>query len=179
MAAPDNSVADRIKPNWVIADNQKAINFKFSHDGGDYSGQFDIWNAQIEFYEDDLAKSRVRVEVDLSRAITGKKLYDDSLRASEWFDVKTNPIALVNLENFKLDPTRDDYTANATLELKGITVTAPFTFNLKINADQAIMNGATTLSRKTLNLGQDSDPDADWVSEDVAVNVALSATRIK
>ena len=41
------------------------------------------------------------------------------------------------------------------------------------------MNGATTLSRKTLNLGQDSDPDADWVSEDVAVNVALSATRIK
>ena len=56
----------------------------------------------------------MRVEVDLSRAITGKKLYDDSLKASEWFDVKTNPIAIVNLENFKLNPTLADYTANAT-----------------------------------------------------------------
>ena len=49
LAAPVNSVADGIKSNWVIADDRKSINFEFSHDGGDYSGQFDIWNAQIEF----------------------------------------------------------------------------------------------------------------------------------
>jgi len=39
------------------------------------------------------------------------------------------------------------------------------------------MTGSTTFSRKDLNIGQDSDPDADWVSEVILVTVSLESTR--
>jgi len=98
VAAPVNSVQSSLQPNWDIIDDGKSIRFNFSHDGGDYTGRFESWDAQIEFYEDNLSRSRVQVQIDLASAITGKKLYDDSLKAPEWFDVKTKPKATVTLE---------------------------------------------------------------------------------
>ena len=162
-------------PNWSVQDDASSLSFNFSHDGGDYEGRFENWDAQIEFYPDDLTASKVNVVVDLTSAATGKKLYDDSLKAAEWFDIKTDTKAFVTLTNF----TRGEsgYLADATLTLKGIEVTSPFLFSLNIDGDQAIMTGQTTFSRKPLDLGQESDPDGDWVSEEVLVNVALTANR--
>ncbi len=173
--APSTSIS--IQPNWTVVEDGKSISFDFSHDGGDYTGRFETWDAQIEFYEDYLAKSQVIVEVDLTSTVTGKKLYDDSLRAAEWFDVKTKPTAKVTLNNFNSARGPGSYLADATLSLKGLNITVPFAFNLAIEGDTATMTGSTTLTRKALQLGQDSDPDADWVSEEIVVNVSLVAEK--
>jgi len=153
------------------------ISFDFSHDGNDYTGTFETWDAQIEFYPDDLAASRVHVTVDLTSAVTGTKLYDDSLRAREWFDVKTKPTATVILNNFVTARAPGTYLSKASLTLKDITVTVPFSFELLISGDTAVMNGRATLTRKVLDLGQDSDPDAGWVNEEVLVKVSLKAEK--
>ncbi len=174
--APATSLT--IQPNWTVVEAGKSISFDFSHDGGDYTGRFDVWDAQIEFYDDDLAKSRVIVDVDLTSAVTGKKLYDDSLRAAEWFDVKTKPTAKVTLTNFNTTRAPRTYVADAKLTLKGLEITVPFTFNLSIDGDTATMTGSTTVTRKDLQLGQDSDPDADWVSEEIVVDVSLVAEKV-
>jgi len=63
------------------------------------------------------------------------------------------------------------------LELKGIKVRVPFSFDVRIDGNHARMTGSTTFSRKDLNIGQDSDPDADWVSEVILVTVSLESTR--
>jgi len=114
------------------------------------------------------------VAVDLTSAITGTKLYDDSLRAGEWFAVKTKPSAEVRLRNFK--KSGNSYMADAELDLKDVTVTVPFNFNLDITEDAAAMSGSTKFTRKSLQLGQESDANADWVSEEIKVTVNLTAT---
>jgi len=48
---------------------------------------------------------------------------------------------------------------------------------LEFDGDTALMRGSTVLQRKALDLGQGSDPGADWVGEDVTVNVTVRATR--
>ena len=53
----------------------------------------------------------------------------------------------------------------------------PFDFSLMIEGDTATFEGTTTLSRAGLNLGQQSDPGGDWVSDDVTVTVKGTATR--
>lgn len=176
-SAAQTSPAASLQPNWTVAEAGKSIAFNFSHDGSDYTGRFKNWEAQIEFYEDNLAASHVRVDIDLSSAVTGQKLYDDSLRAAEWFDVKTKPNAVVTLANFSSGDTPHSYIAEAVLDFKGLQVTVPFTFVLKIDGDQAALTGSTSFSRQGLNIGQDSDPGADWVSEDIGVEVSLRARR--
>jgi len=164
--------------NWSVVDENKSISFNFSHDGADYTGHFENWNAKIEFYKEELSRSQVQVEIDLTSAVTGKKLYDDSLGAPEWFDAKTKAQATVTLDNFVSAGGPDKYSARATLNLKGIHVSSPFVFDLQINGDEAKMTGSTTFTRKDLNLGQDSDPDADWVSETIVIGVKLEAKRL-
>jgi len=169
-----------IQPNWIVMDEGKSISFEFSHDGSDYTGRFESWNAQIEFhyYDNPRRDSKVRVEVDLDSAVTGKKLYDDSLRAKEWFDVKATPKAVVTLENFRPYGDRK-IIADGILKIKNLEVPCEFDFFLEMDESEtrAKLNGFTKFTRKALQLGQDSDPDADWVSEEIVVNVSLIAEK--
>ena len=79
------------------------------------------------------------------------------------------------LDNFR--PDGADYVGDATLTIKDQSVTVPFTFTLDINGDTALMTGSTSVERKPLNLGQDSDPTGEWVGETVNIDVTVKASR--
>ena len=178
-----------LAPNWVVDYDTAIIQFNGQHDGKNFSGQFNSWRAQVAFFPDNLDASEVRVEVDLASARTGTKLYDDSLKAAEWFDIKTNNQATVLLTDFKKRdappmplegeglPRGDGYDVTATLIMKGQNVSFPMAFNIDIKDGIATMGGQASLKRTPLNLGLSSDPNAEWVSEDIAVTVTGSATR--
>ena len=68
-------------------------------------------------------------------------------------------------------------TYAARLTLKDITVDTAFPFALSIDGDTARMTGQAVFQRTPLDLGQSSDPNADWVSEDITVDVVVEATR--
>jgi len=161
-------------PNWAVDYENSHIEFSFTHDGETYTGSFAKWDADILFMEDNLGASKVYVTVDLASVIVPKKLYTDSLKAPEWFDSAANPTALVTIGKFATS--ENGYTANAGLKLKDNVASSPLTFTLNTEGDQTIMTGTTTLTRKSLNLGQDSDPTGDWVSEEIAVSVKVTAT---
>lgn len=163
-----------LQTNWVVFKEDSTLSFDFSHDGNDYTGTFETWDAQVKFFPDDLMTSEVYVVVDLTSADTGVKLYNDSLQAGEWFDFKTSATATVQLTNFRR--ARQGYVSEAVLMLKGIPTVVPFRFKLDITGSDAVMTGTAILKRKTLKLGQESDPDADWVSENIVVNVNLRAS---
>ena len=63
------------------------------------------------------------------------------------------------------------------LALKDSSVTVPFAFTLDIDGDTATMQGSTSVERTPLNLGQQSDPGADWVGETVNITVDVRASR--
>ena len=70
------------------------------------------------------------------------------------------------------------YSSTARLTLKELTVDTAFPFSLEIDGDTARMTGAAIFQRTALDLGQASDPGADWVAEDVTVDVIVEATRL-
>lgn len=171
VAATDRPKAAVIDANWEMLEG--SISFDFSHDGTDYSGTFNSFTPRISFDANNLSAAAVFVTVDLQDIDVPKKLYKDSLMAPEWFDVKTSPEATVRLDNFV--STSTGFTADAHLALKDKTVTTPFVFGLTKDGDDTRMSGEAVFTRTALDLGMESDPTADWVSENITVKVNLLA----
>lgn len=170
--APSAAASDS---NWIVDYEHSKIEFEGVHDGNSFEGEFGAWTADVAFYPDDLGRSHVSVVVDTRSASTGKKLYDDSLKGAEWFNLAAFPQATVELSDFR--QAADGYEAIATLTLKGNTVSVPLQFELEIDGDRAELEGTAELSRKALDLGQKSDASGSWIGDEVVVRVSGRADR--
>ncbi len=172
----ENTAGPGISPNWDVDYDASEIRFGGTHDGSEYEGEFKSWSAQIQFDPDNLDAARVHVAVQSASAEANKKLYTDSLRSAEWLYAPQYPEATVDLSSFRR--TGDEtYTADATLTIKQKSVTVPFDFELEIDGDEARMTGQTTVERTPLELGLQSDPNAEWVGEQVHIEVEVRASR--
>jgi cytochrome b561 len=170
------SVDAAFEPNWTVNPDASSIQFSGTHDGNIYSGTFSNWDAAIQFDPDNPGTSDVRVTISTTSAEASQKLYTDSLPSPEWFNTAAFPTASVEILNIAAAGD-DRYTSTARLTLKGLTVDADFPFSLEIEGDVATMTGQAVFQRKALDLGQSSDPNADWVAEDVTVDVVVEASR--
>jgi len=164
------------EPNWSVNYDASSITFSGTHDGNAFSGTFGNWDAAIQFDPASPAEGEVRVTVATGSAEASQKLYTDSLKSPEWFNVSTFPSAEVEILDIAVSGD-SAYTSTARLSLKELTVDAVFDFNLQIDGDAGRMTGQAVFQRTALDLGQASDPNADWVSEDVIVDVVVAATR--
>ncbi len=165
-----------VAANWVVDYEASEIGFSGDHDGSEYSGTFGEWSADIAFDPDEVSAARAEVAVDTGSSRTGNKLYDDSLKSAEWFNVSGFPTASVVLTDFA--ETETGYTATAALTIKEQTMEAPFAFTLEIVDGRATMDGEAVFGRTPLDLGLQSDPGADWVGEEINVSVHVEASRI-
>ena len=162
--------------NWTIDPESSEIAFYGTYQNKQFSGTFSRWDANVLFDPADLKGSGVEVEVYTGSASTGTKLYDDTLKGGEWFDTNNFPTAKISIINISAAPD-GGFTAEASLLVKDTAVNVPFDFDLEIDGDTATFDGKTTLSRKALDLGQQSDPGGDWVADAVAITVKGTATR--
>ncbi|MEO1101449.1 MAG: cytochrome b/b6 domain-containing protein [Pseudomonadota bacterium] len=172
----DLASTGEVAANWAVDYEASEISFSGDHDGSAFTGTFRDWSADIAFDAEDVSAARAEVAVDTGSARTGNKLYDDSLKSAEWFNVSGFPAATVVLSDFAV--TETGYTAIAALTIKEQTMEAPFAFTLDIEGDTASMDGEAVFGRTPLDLGLESDPGADWVGEDVTVAVHVEASRI-
>lgn len=163
-------------PNWQVDAEASSITFSGTHDGNIFTGNFANWDAAIQFNPERPADAEVRVTVSMANATASQKLYEDSLPSPEWFNTAAFPTASVEI--LEVASTGDGaFSSTARLTLKEFTVDAAFPFTLNIDGDQAQMTGQAVFQRTPLDLGQSSDPNADWVSEDITVDVIVEATR--
>lgn len=162
-------------PNWIVNYDASSITFSGTHDGNPYSGSFGDWDAAIDFDAEVPTAARAEISVSMGSASASQKLYTDSLKSTEWFNVADFPTASVAVAS--IEPVENGFTAIASLTLKEITVDTPFEFTVEFNADKAVMTGHAVFQRAPLNLGQSSDPGADWVAENVRVDVVVEASR--
>lgn len=164
------------EPNWSVDYDASSITFSGTHDGNAFTGTFGNWDAAIQFDPAAPEDGEVRVTVATGSAEASQKLYTDSLKSPEWFNIAAFPNASVEILN--IAATGDGaYTSTARLSLKELTVDADFAFSLQVDGSSARMTGQAVYQRTALDLGQASDPGADWVSEDVTVDVVVVATR--
>ncbi len=166
-----------VAPNWAVNADASSISFSGTHDGNAYSGSFGNWDAAIRFDPDAPGDAVVNVTVSMASAEASQKLYSDSLPAPEWFNTSAFPTATVEIVDIAA-ASDGSYTSTARLTLKEQTVATPFPFTLTIDGDTASMRGEAVFQRKPLDLGQSSDPNGDWVGEDVRVDVVVEASRL-
>lgn len=161
---------------WNVDPATSSIRFSGVHAGKEFTGTFERWSAAIDFDPAALIAAKAVVTVETASAKTGDRTYDSSLPQEEWLNVKGFPNAV-----FETTAIRalggDRYEADATLTIKGVAVPVTLPFTLTITGATAKMDGKTTLDRIARQIGLKSDPNAEWVSKDIAVTVSLVATR--
>lgn len=161
--------------DWTVASGGR-LGFTARWNGEAVSGSFDRWRAAIRFSREELAKSNIRVTVDLASADTGDGQRDDSLKSSEFFNVTAQPNAIFTARDIRhIDG--DRYEARGTLDLRGVSKPATLRFTLRIEGNKARVAGTARIDRTAFGVGQGEWAATDAIAAGVDVDFSFSATR--
>ncbi|HEX5378222.1 MAG TPA: YceI family protein [Phenylobacterium sp.] len=174
-AAPAPAPAAAEPSRWTVAPGS-TLSFSTSWSGQAIDGRFDRWSADVVFGPEALARSKVRVSIDLASVSTGDPQRDQTLSTADWFGADTHPQATFTADRFEKKG-EGRYVAHGQLTLRDATRPADLPFTLKIDGDKARMSGVTTLDRTAFGVGQGEWQATDQIPASVKVSVQLTATR--
>jgi polyisoprenoid-binding protein YceI len=175
-AAPveDDAVpADPVR--WVVDDGSE-LGFETSWSGSKIEGEFARFTGDITFSPKALNRSRVRISIDLSSVSTGDGQRDASLKGEEWFNTGQAGTAVFTANRFT-HRGGENYVANGTLTLRGVSRPLSLPFRLQMDEDKARVRGVTTLDRTAFGVGQGEWAATDEIPAGVTVEVDLRARR--
>lgn len=175
--ATEEAPEDTAQPlaDWTVASGGR-LGFTARWNGEAVDGRFDRWRAAIRFSPDELAKSTIRVTVDLASADTGDGQRDDSLKSSDFFDVGSHPSAVFTARDIR-HLGGDRYEARGTLDLRGASKPATLSFTLRIDGDRARVAGTARIDRTAFGVGQGEWAATDAIAAGVDIAFSFSAAR--
>lgn len=161
--------------DWTVASGGR-LGFTARWNGEAVNGSFSRWRAAIRFSPDELAKSTIRVTVDLASADTGDGQRDDSLKGSDFFNVPAQPNAVFSARDIR-HLGSDRYEARGTLDLRGVSKPATIRFTLRIDGDRARVTGTARIDRTSFGVGQGEWAATDAIAAGVDIAFSFTATR--
>ena len=163
--------------DYAINYQESSIIFSGTHAGNKFTGTFEDWVGEISFDPDNLAESQVSATFNLKSAKTGNKMYDWTLPNADWFDVKDHPEGTFESTEFvKKDD--DTYIAKGTLTLRGQKHPVFFDFTLSdLSTDPVLITATFPIDRLKYGIGAKSDPESEWVSQEIQINLSLLASK--
>lgn len=160
---------------WIIDPQQSEISFSGTHAGAAFRGTFTRWSADLRINPAGITQSQISARIETASATDGVPLHDETLPQAEWFDVSRHPYASFHATQIRaLGGAR--YEIDGTLQIKGHTL-ALTPLNLDIENDRARISGRVEISRRDADLGLESDPNAEWVSAAIIVEVNVATRR--
>lgn len=161
--------------DWTIMPGGR-LGFTARWNGEAVNGSFSRWRAAIRFSPDELARSTIRVTVDLASADTGDGQRDDSLKSSDFFNVPAQPNAVFGARDIR-HLGGDRYEARGTLDLRGVSKPATIRFTLHIDGDRARVAGTARIDRTSFGVGQGEWAATDAIAAGVDIAFSFTATR--
>lgn len=163
---------------WVIRKTESALRFHTAWSQGPVDGGFASWRATILFDPDALARSSVRVTIDMGSVTAADSDQRSALPESDWFAVSAYPSATWTSNRIR-HLAGNRYAADGTLSLRGVARPLPLTFTLDIDGNVATMHGTASIDRTIFGVGQ-----GEWASTAdlpalVTVAVEIKADRAK
>lgn len=174
--APATPATPGSPPAWNVTPAASSIRFSGTHAGVAFEGRFASWRADIRFDPDNLEQSSAVVTINTASASDGVPLHDQTLPGADWFDAANHPSATFRTSSIR-SRGGNAYEARGTLTIKGRPIEVRLPFTLTLSGDRATMDGALSIDRGDANLGMASDPDAEFVSHEIAVRVHVEAQR--
>ncbi len=168
------SAAENIAGNWQVIEAESHIKFTAEQEGNPFTGQFNKFDAVINFDAENIDQAFVTANIDISSMDAGDKDRNGALPGKEWFFVKKFPEAIFQSSNFSKTG-ENSYAAAGTLSMKGVSQPLTLPFTLDIDNGTADMRGEVTLDRTLWDLGSGAWSTDEWVSTSVRVDVKIKA----
>jgi polyisoprenoid-binding protein YceI len=155
------------------------IRFVAKQLGAGVEGRFSKWKADVAFLPQDVAHSRVVIDVDLGSIDLASEDTERELRGALWFDTAKFPVAHF-ASTAVTDRGGGRYEIAGELSIKGVSraVVVPVTVR-KDAAGNTVAEGTFTLKRLDYKVGTGQWADTDTVANDVAIRVRMTLPTAK
>ena len=178
-----------------INDSAGTVSFSGKHAGMTFNGEFESWTATIHLPNSSQAMQGhsqghskdhsqgnsqgnsqvspafVKADFDLSSAETGDSLYNETLLEGDWFDVENHPRG--GFESESVVSTAEGHEVIGNLTLRGKTL--PISFILQ--QEDGRLLASFDIDRLAYGIGVESDPDAEWVSQFINLQLNIPADQ--
>jgi cytochrome b561/polyisoprenoid-binding protein YceI len=180
-AAPAAPAQPDAPSAWTVDQRSSSIGFAYTYEdesgATNFDGRFARWRADIRFDPNNLDASSVLVRIETASAATGVAAHDGTLPSAGWFDSSAHPTAEFRTTRIRA---RGDgqYEARGRLTIRGESRDVDLPFTLRLDGDQAVMSGSTTIDRRDFDIGEDAEGD-DLISREVRIDVRVGARRTR
>jgi cytochrome b561/polyisoprenoid-binding protein YceI len=174
-APPQPATAEPAR--WVVEPGSR-LAFESSWSGQPVRGRFERWRADIVFAPEALARSQVKVTVDVASVNTGDAQRDATLPTQDWFDSDAHPQAVFTARRFRKTG-EGRFVASGELELRGVARPLELPFRLDVTGDRAEAHGTAVLDRTAFGIGQGEFTATDQIPARVALDIDVKARRAR
>ena len=173
-----NSANAADAPAWKIVSDQSKLEFKVSQDSSAINGYFRKFGGTINFDKNQLAQSKVAIDIDTSSITTSTTEASGSVQTPEWLSTKAFPKATFFANKFTLASDNKTFRATGTLKIKDrvVPTSLDFTFT-EYSALRAIATGKVILKRSAFGIGNADVKKANGVSDNVEVTFTVIAAK--
>lgn len=181
LCTPSSLSAALVKPlaTYKMVEGKKnTLKFVATMNGAPIEGEFKDFAVDILFSPNDLAKSKVKVEVKTASVSAANEDVATNIVLPEWLSVEAFPKAVFTSKTFSHMPATDNYYVDGELSLRGKTVPMVLNIQLEYVDDiRVLATGYATLRRSQFGVGQGQWESADVIQDEVRVEFRLLADR--
>jgi len=155
---------------WAIDYAQSRLGFQGVQSSSPFEGSFKTFQVRIDLDPQTPEKGHIIATIDTGSATTGDDDRDHYLPQKDWFNSAAFPQAQFQSDHI-VKTGVDQYLAQGTLTIKGMSHALALPFTLKSEGDHWHAQSKVPLSRLDFQVGQ-----GDWSSEEYvnhAVNVVI------
>ena len=176
----ENRVLDPIP--WKIDKVHSNIKFQIRHFFTPVEGSFEDYSGDIHFNPDDLAASKIDVEIPISSINTKNKKRDGHLMSPDFFHAEKHPNMTFKSSEIKKADGTNAYVAVGTLSIRDVTKDFELPFQVLGVQDHPMKEDDTklagikssfTIDRTEFNVGVDDWAATTVVGDEVTVDLLL------
>lgn len=162
----------------ALVAEESEIRFSAKQLGVSVSGEFQEFDAELQFDPQNLENSRVKITVDTGSATMYNREADDNLNTAPWFSAADFPQATFESSNIR-EISQGRYEAEGTLTIKGVSSDVVVPVQLEQSGELTTATGSLPLKRLTFNVGEGEWADTGIVADDVHVGFKLTLTGVE
>jgi polyisoprenoid-binding protein YceI len=141
---------------------------------GKHEGSFGVFGGIIELAGNDVTKSRVRAEIDMTSLVTTPDKLVAHLKSDDFFGVEKFPRA--EFVSTSIAKSGEAYSVTGNLTMHGVTRALTFPASITVSEAEVTVIADFAINRKEFGVVYPGKPD-DLIADDVALKLELHAKK--
>jgi polyisoprenoid-binding protein YceI len=162
----------------ITPENSK-VDFVASKVTKSHNGSFKQFSGQIDLAPDNVASSRVTIDIETSSVVADDDQLTGHLKTPDFFDVAKFPKA--TFVSTKIEPAAaggDAYTVTGNFDLHGVKKSISFPATIKLAPDSVAVDAEFSINRKDFGIVYAGKAD-DLIRDGVVIKLSLKVPRKK